>query len=157
MRRVALIFFVGLLAATVVVGAGAWLAARAMTQALDPEEWTATALDRHQLPRMFGVRLSESPRRFEGRRLEGGDARFEALVWFDDRAQLERFVADNHLGPVDAGALEFDPDPALERVKGGTLEAVYALESPCCTGVGAVVNGRAGLALWLQATERSAP
>ncbi len=156
MRRVVLIFAAGLAAATLAVGAGAWWAARAMGQALDPDAWTAGALDVRALPRMFGVRLAEAPGRFEGRLPQGGDARFEALVWFVDRPQLERFVRENHLEAVDAGITELDADGALERVGQGTIEQVFPLASPCCTGLGAVVHGREGLAVWLQSTERGA-
>jgi hypothetical protein len=151
---VVLIFAAGLVAATLAVGAGAWWAARAMGQALDPDAWTAGALDVRALPRMFGVRLTDRPARFEGRAPQGGEARFEGLIWFADRAQLEHFVADNHLSAVDAGALDLEADAALERVGDGVVEQAFLLETTCCTGTGAVLRGRLGLAVWLQSTER---
>lgn len=112
LRRALLILLVGLALMTAVVGAGAYVVLRASAKAFEQGGWSSDVLSQHDVPRVFGVKFVENPKRYRVRVLDLADASYEVLAEVGPGEAGATFVARNAL--VASSPSHEAPGPELD-------------------------------------------
>lgn len=116
LRRALLILFVGVALMTAVVGAGAFVVLRASAKAFEQGAWTSDVLSQHDVPRVFGVKFVENPKRYRVRVLDLADASYEVLAELGGGEAGAKFVAVNALVVSTTNEAGPELDAALEEL-----------------------------------------